>query len=218
MNNWKLRKFLLSGIYLTYFDDNGSVKGRIDISGCVVRRMSPAECKNPACKYAFGLFTSRSVRRCLICATNEEDRTAWINAIEAQITEFQDVVRRFITNNEVVLGNSLVTKKNLIGMETSFRLVITNFPRILVIEPNSISLKEQILFKLESPPTIQIVRLHELYLFILSCFILSCYSWTISALSFVIKCVNSNGKTTVVLLTGHRSFMIFRTCQLMFLK
>ena len=154
MNNWNLRKFLLSGIYLTYFDDGGAVKGRIDIAGCIVRRVTPEECKNPACKYAFGLFTNRGVRRCLVCATNEEDRTLWINVIEDQISEFEDITRRFVNANENILGVSIVTKKNLFGIEYSYRLVITNYPRLLIIDPSNASLKEQILFQKTALPTI----------------------------------------------------------------
>jgi hypothetical protein len=115
VRNWSLRKFMLSGIYLTYFDEVGDLKGRIDISGCIVRRMTPAECKNPACKFAFGLFTTRSVRRCLLCATTEEDRGQWISTLESQITDMQDIVRRFIVSGEKVLGSSLVAKKNMVS-------------------------------------------------------------------------------------------------------
>lgn len=160
VNNWTLRKFLLSGIHLTYFDDNGSVKGRIDISGCIVRRVSPEECHNPACKFAFGLFTNRKVRRCLVCATNEEDRNAWIQILEAQISEFQDVVRRFVYSSEEVAGSSVVIKKNLIGIESSYRLVITNYPRMLLIDPVTCKLKDQILFTREALPTLKTVLHH----------------------------------------------------------
>lgn len=31
LTNWTLRKFLLSGITLTYFDSGGFIKGKIDI-------------------------------------------------------------------------------------------------------------------------------------------------------------------------------------------
>ena len=78
--------------------------------------------------------------------------------IEAQIYEFQDVVRRFVYGNEVTLGSSVVTKKNIVGLETSCRLVITNYPRLMIIDPFACKLKDQVVFTREAPPVIRIVR------------------------------------------------------------
>jgi hypothetical protein len=81
--------------------------------------------------------------------------------IEAQIYEYQDIVRRFVYTSETVLGSGVVGKKNLLGLETSCRLVITNFPRLLIIDPFACRLKDQIVFTKESPPTLKVVRLHH---------------------------------------------------------
>jgi len=160
LTNWTLRKFLLSGITLTYFDNRGFVKGKIDISECIVRKMSPEECRNQACKFAFGLITIRGVRRCLLCASTEEDREKWISVVESQIREFKDLSRRFMCTNEQVIGTGTVIKKSFLGRESSFNLTITNYPRLLLIESTTSVLKEQVQFSTQSPPTIEAVRIY----------------------------------------------------------
>ena len=55
IRQWSLRKVILAGVYLLHFDMKGRLKGRIDISGCTVRRMTDGECGNRLCKYVFCL-------------------------------------------------------------------------------------------------------------------------------------------------------------------
>ena len=57
IRQWSLRKVILSGVYLLHFDQQGRLKGRVDISGCTVRRMTENECGNSLCKYVFCLGT-----------------------------------------------------------------------------------------------------------------------------------------------------------------
>ena len=161
---WDMMKFILSGNYLTYLDDNGNLKGRISISGCIIRRLTPSDCSNNNAKFAFGLYTTRSNRRCLLNAINEKERTQWISVLESQIHDYEDNLRHFLFINETVLGSSVVTRKSLIlnSLSKECRLVLTNYPRFLLIhEPTSVSprctLLDELIFAIEDPPIINIV-------------------------------------------------------------
>ena len=154
---WTYRKFFLSGIYLTYVDEEGRIKGKVNINGCTIRRMTANECQNPMANFAFGLFTNRSNQRCLMCATNEKERTLWISVLEDQIYEFQDSTRHYLFYNEIEIGTSLVTKLSITSNETNYRLVLTNLPRLLLIDPKSGFFKEQILFIPTEPPILRVV-------------------------------------------------------------
>lgn len=149
-------------------------------SECVVRKMSPEECRNQACKFAFGLITVRGVRRCLLCASSEEDREKWISVIELQIREFQDLSRRFMCTNEQVIGTGTVVKKSFLGRESSFRLTITNYPRLLLIESSSSVLKEQVQFSIQTPPTIEAVSIQVSYNFFILKRIVICIVYMLS--------------------------------------
>lgn len=165
---WNMMKFILSGNYLTYFDENGNLKGRISISGCIIRRLTPNDCCNNNAKFAFGLYTTRSNRRCLLNAINEKERTYWISVLESQIHDYEDNVRHFLFINETVLGSSVVTRKSLMvnSWSRECRLVLTNYPRFMLIhEPTSVSprcsLLDELMFAIEDPPMISLVSYHK---------------------------------------------------------
>ena len=158
VTNWKLRKFILVGVSLIYFADDGKYKGAINIAECDVRSCSPEECKNAACKFAFGVFSSENIRRCLLCATNENDRSTWISVLKTQIQAYMDVTKRFLLRNEMVLGSSPVAKKNMIGRETFYGLIITNYPRFIFVDLVENAVKEQIIFTKDHLPTVELVR------------------------------------------------------------
>ena len=186
IRQWSLRKVVLAGVYLLHFDQNGRLKGRVDISGCTVRRMTENECGNSLCKFVFCLgnyliflllfillfsnlfsvsntVTSRSIKRCILCATTELDFVRWINVIEDQIYRNQDVVYRFIRIKEEIICNGLVNRLSLVssGSSTSVRLVLTNYPRILIIDDVTSVLLDQLIFNKgnnsDPSPTIQMV-------------------------------------------------------------
>ena len=156
---WFIGKFFLSGQYLTYTDSKGLIKGRINISGCTVRRLTPEDCSNNSALFAFGLYTNRSNRRCLLNASNEKVRTQWITVLESQIDQYDDYVRRFLFIGETIIGSSTVKRKNeiLTNITKQYNLVLTNYPRFLLIhEPTSLSprsiLADEIIFSIEDPP------------------------------------------------------------------
>ena len=187
IRQWSLRKVVLAGVYLLHFDQQGRLKGRVDISGCTVRRMTENECGNSLCKFVFCLgndlyytyclyycfliyicivshtVTSRSIKRCILCATTELDFVRWINVIEDQIYRNQDVVYRFIRIKEEIICNGLVNRLSLVssGSSTSVRLVLTSYPRILIIDDVTSVLLDQLIFNKgnnsDPSPTIQMV-------------------------------------------------------------
>ncbi len=148
--NWCLRKFILSGIYMIYFNRKGEKKGQWDITECVVKKLTPEECNMAAAKFAFALIGPKKYY--LACASSEKNRHAWMTVLDEQIEEFKEDIRRFLRNGEVVHGNAIVKKKNMLGIGSTVRLLLTNFPRILVIEPASLVLKEQMSWGRDSPP------------------------------------------------------------------
>ena len=80
-----------------------------------------------------------------------------ITKLTDQIKEFQDEVRRFVKTGESVITCQHVKRKNLIGLSSKVRLVITNFPRMMVIT-SDLRIKEQIIWNKDMPPTFTMVR------------------------------------------------------------
>lgn len=140
---WNIRRFALVGSYLIYYKQ-GSKRGEWDISGCTVRKMTPEECNQPAAKFPFGVEGPR--RQYLFSASSEKNRDKWISVLKAQIEEFKNPIRRYIRRGEVVLGSGSVKRKTLFG-RNGLILVVTNFPRVLLLDPNTFALKEQIAWK-----------------------------------------------------------------------
>ena len=66
--SWNLRKFMLSGVYLMYFDHKGIKKGQFDISNCTIKTVTAEECHMPDAKHAFAL--SGPNKYLLLCASN----------------------------------------------------------------------------------------------------------------------------------------------------
>lgn len=148
--NWMLRKFVLSGIYMHYFDTNGQKRGQWDITECVVKKISPEECSMNAAKFAFALIGPKKYY--LACASSEKNRHAWMTVLDEQIEEFKEDMRRFLRSGEIVLGNAIVRKKNMLGIGSNIRMLLTNYPRIMLIEPASLVLKDQMSWTRENPP------------------------------------------------------------------
>ena len=148
--NWQLRKFILSGIYLIYFDKSGEKKGQWDITGCTVKKVSPEECNMPSAAYAFALTAPK--RYHLMCASSEKNRHAWMTVIDEQIDAYKEDIRRFLRSGENILGNAIVKKKTMFG-SSNVRLLLTNFPRIQIIDPSTLVLKEQLSWVKDEPPS-----------------------------------------------------------------
>jgi hypothetical protein len=154
---WTLRKFILTGIYMIYYTKSGDKKGEWIITGCKVKRVTPEEVNMPAAKHAFAIYGSGRYYVC--CASSDKNCVAWMTVIADQIREFSNEIRRFLRTGEFVLANSVVKKKNLIGIGSKVRLVITNYPRLLVISTSEIAVKEQIVWTRDNPPAFYMVFL-----------------------------------------------------------
>jgi len=148
---WNLREFALTGVQLIYYK-KGVKRGEWDISGCKIRKISAEEAQQPAAKFAFAIEGPK--KQFLLSANNEKNRELWISVLEKQIHEFRNPVRRFIRTGEVVHANGFVKRRNLFG-KTPILLVVTNFPRIIEIDPATIELKDQYSWVQTAPPTLK---------------------------------------------------------------
>lgn len=148
---WALRKFVLAGVYLIYFNRKGERKGQWSIMGCQVKRMTPEEVGTPAAKNAFALVGPKTTH--VLCASSDKNRVAWINLISEQIIEFKDILRRFLNTGESIVGNSQVRKKGLFGFSSNMRVLLTNLPRLIVIDQTAEVLNDQMSWDKQCPPT-----------------------------------------------------------------
>ena len=150
---FSLRKFFLSNIYLLYFNRDGEKKGQLDITDCVVNKATADEAGMPAAVYSFSL--SGPKKYILVCASNERNREMWIKLINEQIKEFKDEIRRFLRSGEVVYGKGSVRRRgSIVGMmsSNSYKLVLTNFPRILLIDTTALTLKDHYVWTSQNHP------------------------------------------------------------------
>jgi hypothetical protein len=161
---WALRKFVLSGIYLTYYNKDGEQKGQWEIVDCVLKSMTPEEVGTQAAKNAFALIGPK--RTHILCASTDKNRIAWTNLIREQIEEYRDLLRRFLKTGEIIVGNSLIKKKNIFGMSTNLRMLLTNYPRILLIDEVGGAVNDQMSWQRDTPPTIAMVRPLFLYIIV----------------------------------------------------
>jgi hypothetical protein len=141
-------------------------RGEWDISGCKVRKITPEEAQQPAAKFAFAIEGNK--KQYMLSANNEKNRELWINVLEKQIHEFRNPVRRFIRTGEIVHANGFVKKKNMFG-KTPVLLVVTNYPRIIEIDPATIELIDQFSWVPSAPPTMSKV----IYIFHISISLIS---------------------------------------------
>ena len=141
--SWNLRKFILCGTLLTYFDQKGTKKGEFDITGCHVERKTAEECNMEPAKHAFAIIGPDKFL--LASASNENNRILWIRLIEQQIEEFKDEMKRFVYHNEIIVASGIVKKAGMLGfVSTTVKIILTNFPRLIVLDAQSVALKEQI--------------------------------------------------------------------------
>lgn len=147
---WNLREFALTGVQLIYYK-KGVKRGEWDISGCKVRKISAEEAQEPAAKFAFAIEGNK--KQFMLSANNEKNRELWISVLEKQIHEFRNPVRRFIRTGEVVHANGFVKKGNLFG-KVPVLLVVTNYPRIIEIDPATIELRDQYTWTQSTCPTL----------------------------------------------------------------
>ena len=125
--SWNLRRFLLSGIYLQYFDPkSGNKKGEFDITECTLRKLTSEELGEPEARFAFIL--DGPGKKFIATASTEKNRSLWIKILEAQIRDFKDPIKRFTYGNEVVHGDGMVREKGVLGFSSSpWRLLVWTF-------------------------------------------------------------------------------------------
>jgi PH domain len=155
---WALRKFVLSGPFLIYFTHDGLVrKGQFDITDCNVKNVSAEECGSKNAKYAFSVIGPK--KSLLLCASSERNRVAWMILISQQAEEYADTIRRYLKSGEALHANVVIKKKGTLGMSSKIRVLVTNFPRILLLDPNSFRILDQMAWNRAEPPTLIVVSL-----------------------------------------------------------
>ena len=155
---WSLRRFVLTNIYLVYYNKKGEKRGQWDISDCILRSMSPEEAGSKSAQHAFAIIGQNKLF--LLNANTDQNRTAWIRIIEEQIEEFRDPDRRHLRSGEQIYGKGHLKKKNMFGMGSTVRLIITNYPRIMIIDPIPNVKRHQISWTRDEPPTLIKVSLY----------------------------------------------------------
>jgi hypothetical protein len=147
---WALRNFVLTGLYLIYYTKDGQFKGKMDISDCFAKTITPEECGTKNAKYCF--LVSGPRKQLILCASNERNRAAWIILINEQSEEYRDIIRRYLKTGEELIANEVIIKKSSFGISSKIRMVITNYPRILLVHPTNSKLFEQIIWTRDAPP------------------------------------------------------------------
>jgi hypothetical protein len=131
--SWNLRKFVLSGPFLNYFDNDNVKKGCLDITGCTLELRTPEECAMPPAKHAFAIIGPS--KYLLVSASNEENRNLWMELLRQQINEYRDETRKYTLRNESVLASGMLRRIGMISwITTPVQLVITNYPRYIILE------------------------------------------------------------------------------------
>jgi len=148
---WSLRKFVLTNVYLIYYNQKGEKRGQWDITDCIVRPLTPQEAGSKSAYNAFAVIGARKFF--LFNANNQANRAAWISVIEDQIEEFKDPDRRYLRTGEALYGKGDVKKKNMLGMGVASRLLITNYPRLIVVDPIAKVRKMHLSWGRDNPPT-----------------------------------------------------------------
>ena len=148
---WNRRNFALSGNRLIYCKD--SVKrGEYDISGCTVRKITLDDAKQPFAEFAF--IIEGKNKTYIFNARNEKTRDIWIYAIENHLREFRNPAREFLRTGEVVHANGLFLQRKTILKKKCIRVIVTNFPRIILLNSVDSTLIDQYQLNVEAPPTI----------------------------------------------------------------
>jgi len=159
--SWSFRKVSVIGQYFAFYDLNGVQRGQFDLKGSRVKSLSPVEVKNLKARYVIGLFGS-SGTPWLVCALSEADRDLWVDVLNHQIEEFKDDNRAFLSGGEVVRGVAMVRKGGRFGT-SKFRFLLTNYPRVLLVDAEKLVVKEELRWESDSLPQFVMVRLYYYY-------------------------------------------------------
>jgi hypothetical protein len=162
VGSWHMRNFVLSNIHLAYFDPKtSSLKGKFDIRGCTIRNVTPEECKKAEAKFAFIIEGPK--KSLLVSASSEKNRALWTQILTAHIDEYKDELRKCVYYKEIIIAKGLVQRKvGLVGLlKSSINNAKTNFPRLLIIDPSTITLKEQLTWTRDRPAMFDQIDKHR---------------------------------------------------------
>lgn len=153
--SWSYRKVSVIGQYFAFYDQNGVQRGQFDLKGGRVKSLSCVEVKNLKAKFVIGLFGT-SGAPWLVCALSEADRDLWLDIFNHQIEEFKDDNRAFLSSGEVIRGVAVVRKGGRFGT-SKFRLLLTNHPRVLLVDTEKQVVKEELRWESDSLPQFVLV-------------------------------------------------------------
>ena len=157
---WSLRKFVLTNVYMVYYNKKGEKRGQWDISNCIVRQLTPEDAGSKAAQNAF--CVAGQGRTFLFNANSHTNRVAWIRVIEEQIEEFRDPDRRHLKTGEILYGKGNLKRRGVLGLGTNIRMLLSNIPRIMIIDPVTNLKKQQITWSRDSPPIL--VRVSHIFI------------------------------------------------------
>ena len=153
---WGLRKFVVVGTELSFFDSKGEKKGQFDLIGAKFKKLSADDVKFPLARYCIGLFGTKATW--YVCALSDSDRDVWVETLNVQIEEFKDENRKFLNSNEWIHGGGIVKKSSKFGAAQKVKMLITNFPRLLYIDVEAQTVKEVVKWKPDAIPVLKFVR------------------------------------------------------------
>lgn len=143
--SWHKRKFVLHANFMSYYAGE-ELKNRFDISNCTVREITTAEAGSPAARYAFTL-TAPNGTSLTACASSARNRTMWMNLIREQVEDYRDDNQRYLRDlSEKIFGKGLVQKGGFGVFKTTYRLLYTNIPRLLLVDVKNKVVVEDIPF------------------------------------------------------------------------
>lgn len=148
---WYTRKFVLSGCFLQYYDEKQRKKGEFELaSECTTEIITPEECGNPKALHAFCLISPK--KTLVLNASSEAIRNSWMAVIEQQIMMSQPGVYRHLLPSEKVFKESQVQYFKMFGLSHAVvSLTLTDWPRILVVDPMTSEKKAEISWNTDLP-------------------------------------------------------------------
>ena len=150
---WKLRQFNLLAFELTYHDETGAKKGSFDTRNCSVHEIDLKDANAPfQGQYAFALESPG--KSLLLCASNEESRREWIQNIKEEGQRLQKP-QDFIHPDEITHCDTVVVESSLMGLSNKrVRIILTNYPRLVFVDPGTELVIGQLSWDSENPPAI----------------------------------------------------------------
>ena len=189
---WTQRKLVVCGQYIYQFTKNDVYKGKFDVIGCSLKIVDSKIFDIPRGHYGFtientsvkssnetgSIVVGRSI---LFCTPSVGTLFSWLNALSEQIADYMDEYRIFLKRGEIVVANSNAwvyksvdddivastsNDENNDNEGDKLRVLVTNLPRILLLEREGILLLSLLTYSTHYPfshssPTILIYLLSQ---------------------------------------------------------